>query len=86
MSQKDKEDICTEKLNSAINEEIVINNYNDDTPDVKVSEANNLKRNPVKQELNWANIIGITIFHILAIYFYLTFPYTQRKLTLFWCK
>lgn len=35
-------------------------------------------------ELIWTNIIAIIIFHIISLYYILTFPYYNNKLLLFW--
>lgn len=38
----------------------------------------------VEQPLIWLNIIAIGLFHFVALYAYLTFPYLQRPLTFLW--
>lgn len=36
------------------------------------------------QPLIWLNIIAISLFHVVALYCILTFPYVQRPLTFLW--
>lgn len=39
-----------------------------------------------KGKLIWTNIVGICVFHYIAIDSYLRYPYLDRKLTLAWGK
>lgn len=40
----------------------------------------------VKQPLIWLNITIISIYHLAALYAFITFPYVQRPLTFLWGK
>ena len=39
-----------------------------------------------KKELKWINIIFITFLHIMAVYSFITFPYSKHKKTALWSK
>lgn len=38
------------------------------------------------QKLIWLNVIAITIFHVIAFYSFITFPYLERWKTTLWGK
>ncbi|CAB0031519.1 unnamed protein product [Trichogramma brassicae] len=58
------------------------------------SDIDSLKDNALKdrqsggfyfgQPLIWLNIVAISLFHVAALYCFLTFPYIQRPLTFLW--
>jgi hypothetical protein len=39
-----------------------------------------------KKDIIWRNVVAITLFHLMSLYAYLTFPYFQRIKTLLWGK
>lgn len=73
---------------------IIINNNN--VKSLEISEAE--KPLPIKlyesekrwnftfKDVIWSNVILITIFHIVAFYAFLTFPYIQSRKTFLWSK
>lgn len=55
--------------------------------DASLRESDKKSSSPfMSQELIWQNIIAITLFHMMAVYSYLTFPYLQRPLTVLWSE
>ena len=59
---------------------------NNDKKNIIDKNNNNNSISKYDQELKWFYIIGLGIFHLLAVYSVLTFPYLSNKKTFIWCK